>query len=209
MLYLCLMDLIKMGKLNNYIPKSIKNIRLINREIEDCIKKEYLNILNKNNLLGNGWVVHYIKEIVKQNIIKFIRMKLIKGQKVLFNCNYKKIVNGGSDRDITFIGHRRLNAAGGNVIPTPACFPPYHIVPASKKKHGVFLKLKKDNLYLYTNIFGPINVKFDNILEAYCNMRYPFKFTFTFIFEFTNYDFIANIEKKNIAKKYYQNIKIN
>ena len=88
------MDLIKMGKLNNYIPKSIKNIRLINREIEDCIKKEYLNILNKNILLEKEWVVNYIKEINEQNIRTFIIMKLIKGRQIIINCNYKKINRG-------------------------------------------------------------------------------------------------------------------
>lgn len=117
-------NLIKMGGLNNYIPKSIKNIRLINREIEDSIKQEYLNILNKNNLLEKGWVVNYIKEISKQNIRKIITTKLKKGQTVTFNCNYKK------------------------------------------NQRGVFIKMKKDKVYLYTNSNGLIHVKFDNILEV-------------------------------------------
>ena len=151
--YLSLMDLIKMGKLNNYIPKSIKNIRLINREIEDCIKKEYLNILNKNILLEKEWVVNYIKEINEQNIRTFIIMKLIKGRQIIINCNYKKI------------------------------------------NRGVFIKIKKDKVYLYINSKGLIHLKINNILEVNEDHAREFRFILTLSFP-PEYAFIFTLEKK-------------
>jgi len=119
-------DLIQMGKLCNYIPKSIKNISLINKKIEESIFQEFNNSSNKNYFLKyRGWVLDYIKEIVKQNIKKSIFTKLERGQCIFVCVNDTK-----------------------------------------KYQHSIFIKMKKDNVYFHFLRHGPIRVNIYDILKV-------------------------------------------